>query len=751
MLERKPRRRSNADISPWSLRPVRTLAGLVVAGLGVVLSTGSSLAADAKFVSLAQGTAITGAPNLDYAGTFNIDIGPPFDGPLTEAYCVDLNHHISIGDVEPQVTPDYPCQVVYILNTYYPHAAPVLAPTSHEAAAVQAAIWFFTDRYVISGPADIKTRAEAIIADANGSDCVPVPVVPQSLAVTPASATNFLPADTTHSVLATLIGSDTLPMANYPITIDVTGVSGGQSFSGTTDGSGQFTINYTNTFAMAGSDTITAHVTFIVPVGLKFKLIDKQGIVLAGDPVTGKVQGSAQKNWVPAACGDGFINQAGELCDDGNLIDGDACDSNCTPTGCGNGIPTAGEPCDDGNQVNGDGCDNNCTTTACGNGVVTSPELCDDGNLADGDGCDTNCTPTACGNGVQTPPELCDDGNPTDGDGCDSNCTLTVCGNGIVTSPELCDDGNVVSGDGCDANCTVTACGNGVTTAPEQCDDGNLTNNDGCDSNCTAPGCGNAVLNPPEVCDDGNTSSGDGCDSNCTPTACGNGVKALLELCDDGNLVNADGCEADCTLPLCGNTIVDRLSGEQCDDGNTLDGDGCSATCQLQEICKDLLDNDSDSLIDCLDPDCPTCPIIFKDPASIGLREQPNLDWLKLTGGIAPLTSISPATEASGFLLDNANGVLFRQLLSPGALRPAGAMKFVFIDKASNKNGGLRRLQVRCKNGTCHVTAQAYGDLSDATVPTMAAQFLIGDDIFINKASWTQTHQGWKQEFPRHP
>jgi cysteine-rich repeat protein len=27
--------------------------------------------------------------------------------------------------------------------------------------------------------------------------------------------------------------------------------------------------------------------------------------------------------------------------------------------------------------------------------VVTAGELCDDGNLVDGDGCDSNCTPTA--------------------------------------------------------------------------------------------------------------------------------------------------------------------------------------------------------------------------------------------------------------------------------------------------------------------------------------------------------------------
>ena len=98
---------------------------------------------------------------------------------------------------------------------------------------------------------------------------------------------------------------------------------------------------------------------------------------------------------------------------------------------CGNGAREADEECDDGNLVNGDGCDANCTTTACGNGVVTAGEQCDDGNLVGGDGCDANCTVTGCGNGVASGAEECDDGNLVSGDGCDANCTRPRrCGNG---------------------------------------------------------------------------------------------------------------------------------------------------------------------------------------------------------------------------------------------------------------------------------------------------------------------------------
>lgn len=60
----------------------------------------------------------------------------------------------------------------------------------------------------------------------------------------------------------------------------------------------------------------------------------------------------------------------------------------------------------------------------CGNGAVEGDESCDDGDLLDGDGCDTNCTPTACGNGIVTSGEQCDDGNTVNGDCCSSSCAF---------------------------------------------------------------------------------------------------------------------------------------------------------------------------------------------------------------------------------------------------------------------------------------------------------------------------------------
>lgn len=97
---------------------------------------------------------------------------------------------------------------------------------------------------------------------------------------------------------------------------------------------------------------------------------------------------------------------------------------------CGNGIVEAWEECDDGNLVNGDGCNSLCqieeAEPVCGNGVVEEWEQCDDGNTEDGDGCSATCMveEPVCGNGILEPGEQCDDGNTENGDGCDETCAI---------------------------------------------------------------------------------------------------------------------------------------------------------------------------------------------------------------------------------------------------------------------------------------------------------------------------------------
>ncbi|HMV67419.1 MAG TPA: choice-of-anchor A family protein, partial [Myxococcota bacterium] len=99
--------------------------------------------------------------------------------------------------------------------------------------------------------------------------------------------------------------------------------------------------------------------------------------------------------------------------------------------------------------------------TFCGDGLIDAGEACDDGNVVSGDGCTTSCDAEYCGDGVRQPAEGCDDGNVSDGDGCASDCTVErhgACGDGALDQGEGCDDGNLTNGDGCSATCFPEAC-----------------------------------------------------------------------------------------------------------------------------------------------------------------------------------------------------------------------------------------------------------------------------------------------------
>src|SRR5437764_5898369 len=83
---------------------------------------------------------------------------------------------------------------------------------------------------------------------------------------------------------------------------------------------------------------------------------------------------------IPVVCGDG-TREGDEECDDGNLVDGDGCDSNCTRTRCGNGIKTGTEACDPpcgSGCPQGQVCTNSCTcetTPACACGTPDPPAM----------------------------------------------------------------------------------------------------------------------------------------------------------------------------------------------------------------------------------------------------------------------------------------------------------------------------------------------------------------------------------------
>ncbi|MBL0214467.1 MAG: DUF4215 domain-containing protein [Myxococcales bacterium] len=302
-----------------------------------------------------------------------------------------------------------------------------------------------------------------------------------------------------------------------------------------------------------------------------------------GDPDGGKA----------AACGNLAI-EAGEDCDDGNLVLDSVCDNLCHFT-CGNGVvdTTVAETCD----------------TSIPSGIGACPTACNDNDACTADVLSgSECTATCLSSVITT---------ATDGDGCcpaganantDSDCTA-MCGNGVLESGELCDMG-IVAGAGacpttcndgqscttdalvgassCQAHCTVTpittpinndgccptgatsgtdndcspACGNGFVDTGETCDKAIATGAGKCPTTCTdGVACTRDVLLNPGTCTAACSfpaitmaMNGDGCcptganantDNDCTPF-CGNGVKEGTEQCDDGNMVNTDACTNNC-------------------------------------------------------------------------------------------------------------------------------------------------------------------------------------------------------------
>jgi cysteine-rich repeat protein len=287
---------------------------------------------------------------------------------------------------------------------------------------------------------------------------------------------------------------------------------------------------------------------------------------------------------VPArGCGNGEVDDAaGEVCDDGNVQDGDGCNSTCTSDErCGNRFTDEQidepEECDQGEETST--CDDDCTRAECGDNHLNKEagEVCDDGNTDAGDGCDADCKSEECGNGIEEPAfdEECDDGRHCEnGDECDED--------------EDCESGDRVckprNDDGCSADCQDESCGNGQRDPGEQCDDGNDNNNDDCvilsSTECLAAECGDGFVHNEEggseECDEGEDTPD--CNRDCTISVCGDGKtnRADGEDCDDGG--ESPTCNANCTFAVCGDEIENTTAGEECDEGKNDTAD-CNKDC----------------------------------------------------------------------------------------------------------------------------------------------------------------------------
>lgn len=167
-----------------------------------------------------------------------------------------------------------------------------------------------------------------------------------------------------------------------------------------------------------------------------------------------------------------------EECDDGNTVNDDSCTANCRFAACGDGILQYDEDCDAGVDDDSGGCPR-CAKAFCGDGFVhDGVEGCDDGNNVPNDDCSNHCSRPSCGDGIVQPDEVCDDGNDDDEDGCTRACFPPACGDGVVQADEECDSPS--GAEYCTWQCRFPRCGNGVREEGEECDEGNAEAGDGC-------------------------------------------------------------------------------------------------------------------------------------------------------------------------------------------------------------------------------------------------------------------------------
>jgi len=214
-----------------------------------------------------------------------------------------------------------------------------------------------------------------------------------------------------------------------------------------------------------------------------------------------------------------------------------------------------------------------CIFDLCGNGVVDPGEICDDGNIEDGDGCSHDCMSMGvCGDthvdGAAG--EECDDGHETAA--CTKTCKKSYCGDGYVNAAagEECEDENSSANDDC-VNCHWATCGDGfvdmvVTSSRyEECDLGPLnTTSTDCpygERACQlcSRSCKN-VMGTPHYCGDGKAEAtyGETCD-NVRSFACG--------TCDETLCLNVGIARAAGTIDVVSMTTIVDGDSFTLDDG----------------------------------------------------------------------------------------------------------------------------------------------------------------------------------------
>ena len=230
-----------------------------------------------------------------FAGAFNGSL----NSSTGKFFCIDLQHYLAKNE-------DYwdegntPSEITYILNNYFPFKngySGQLSNINKEAAAIQSAIWHFSDGLdvnTIANDNDVKNRAIAIVADAtlNHNNVVPI----QSLQFIPASFN--LPQGTPATFKVKALDINGNPAAGVTITLN-SDLGSLSSLSEVTDANGE-TPMISLVYSGTGTATLSATASVVIPQGTKYVHKNdpngKQQLVLA-NPQTDTKQTNASVTW----------------------------------------------------------------------------------------------------------------------------------------------------------------------------------------------------------------------------------------------------------------------------------------------------------------------------------------------------------------------------------------------------------------------------------------------------------------------
>jgi len=174
------------------------------------------------------------AHNTIFAGLLRAHPVPNPDSVTLTLYCIDIHTatragiNYELGSWEASGMPNVG-YVARILNFYYPNVPSQPSGTgidnnNQRAAAVQAAIWFFTDRFVLNtNQGSIRTATMSIVDTVLREGPLTTPA-PPSLAITPTSASGHVD----------VLGPFRITSNHPPVTVTVTGGTMHSSATSTT-------------------------------------------------------------------------------------------------------------------------------------------------------------------------------------------------------------------------------------------------------------------------------------------------------------------------------------------------------------------------------------------------------------------------------------------------------------------------------------------------------------------------------------